>query len=240
MSGPTSRYDEFADFYASLPETPDDAVLAALLDLAGPVGDLRVLDLACADGRTTRRLARAGAHVVGMDASARLIEQAWREERREPLGIRYVLGDARATDALPGELFDGVTCNFGLSDIDDLDGALATVVRALRHQGWFVFSILHPCFPGAPDVSPSWPPAGYHDEALWFAPAGRSQLRRRVGGNHRMVSTYVNSLHAAGLTVEAMAEPPPDSGWLDAVPEARGLPLFLVARCRRSGAENSF
>ena len=47
-----------------------------------------------------------------------------------------------------GETFDGVVCNYGLSDIDDLDGVLATVSRVLTPAGWFVFSILHPCFPG--------------------------------------------------------------------------------------------
>ena len=53
--------------------------------------------------------------------------------------------DATSSDAHAGESFDGVVCHFGLSDVDDLGGAAATVARLLEPGGWFVFSILHPC-----------------------------------------------------------------------------------------------
>ena len=61
--------------------------------------------------------------------------------------------------ALGSAGFDSATCNFGLSDIDALDAAIAAVGRALRPHGSFTFSILHPCLAGGKDISASWPAA---------------------------------------------------------------------------------
>jgi ubiquinone/menaquinone biosynthesis C-methylase UbiE len=126
-------------------------------------------------------------------------------------------------------------CSFGLSDIDDLDGALGTVSRALRPGGSFVFSILHPCFAGGPDVSGSWPTTGrYYDEGWWTADDRLSTLRRQVGANHRMLSTYVNALRRHDLWVAAIAEPPPPADWLDQRADAARSPVFLIAHCTRT------
>jgi SAM-dependent methyltransferase len=134
-----------------------------------------------------------------------------------------------------GTGFDAVTCNFGLSDIDDLDSAVAAVSAALRPSGWFVFSILHPCFPGAPGVSASWPPAaGYHDEGFWTADADLSPLRRQVGANHRMVSTYLNTLRRHGLWLDQMSEPAPAEQWSRRRPGADRVPVYLAARCLKA------
>jgi ubiquinone/menaquinone biosynthesis C-methylase UbiE len=143
-----ARYDEVADFYeAGWDDSCDDPATRSLLELAGDVAGAPVLDLACGHGRVTRWLARCGAEVTGADISARLIERALAAEHARPLGIRYLHADAAAVDWLPGAEFDIVTCNFGLSDIDDLDHALASAARLLRAGGQFVFSILLPVSP---------------------------------------------------------------------------------------------
>ena len=85
---------------------------------------------------------------AGLDISAALLARARAHEAAQPLGIRYVHADAAAPGALAGQVFDGVVCNYGLSAIDDLDGVLANIARLVRAGGWFVFSLLHPCFPG--------------------------------------------------------------------------------------------
>jgi SAM-dependent methyltransferase len=128
--------------------------------------------------------------------------------------------------------FDAVTCNFGLSDIDDLDGALACVGTMLRRGGCFVFSILHPCFPGAADVSASWPPtARYYDQGRWRADAALSPLRHQVGANHRMVSTYLNAFRRHGLWLDELAEPAPEPQWTEKRPDASRVPVYLAGRC---------
>jgi SAM-dependent methyltransferase len=195
-----------------------------------------VLDLACGHGRITRELARRGADVTGVDVSAALLARARAREDEQPLGIRYVHADvASVADALDGDVFDAVTCNFGLSDIDDLDGCLRTVTRSLRPGGRFVFAILHPCFAGGGDVSGSWPSTGrYADEGWWSADGERSTLRRQVGANHRRLSTYMNALVRSGLAIDALSEPAPAEAWASARPDVARLPVFLVGRCVRS------
>jgi hypothetical protein len=56
-----------------------------------------------------------------------------------------------------GRPFAGCTCELALMDIDDLAGTLSTVTTALRPGGWFVTSIVHPCFPGSELGLGSWP-----------------------------------------------------------------------------------
>jgi SAM-dependent methyltransferase len=208
----------------------------ALLDLAGPVAGLDILDVACGHGRITRELARRGANVAGVDISGKLISHAIETERTEPLGIRYHDADVSAVGALRTDAFDLVVCHFGLSDIDDLDGAVAALCAALHRHGRFVFSILHPCFGGGKDIAGSWPTAGsYYDEGRWTAQESRSTLRRQVGAHHRTLSTYLGSLRRAGLWADAVVEPRPAPGW-DPAHDADRKPVHRVVRAAKAGA----
>lgn len=225
-----ARYDAIADFYVDMVgDDLSDPVAIALLELAGDVRGLRVLELACGQGRVSRELARRGASgVVGIDLSAALLERAGDTER-----VTYVHADATTPDALAGETFDLVVCHFGLSDIDDLDGALATAARVLGPGGRFVFSILHPCFPGWGEETPSsWPPGdGYFREG-WRLGTGPG-FRGRVGANHRTLATYLNALVDQGFEVERTIEPRPTPGWRETKVPQEDVPIFLALRCRR-------
>ena len=237
MDGTRARYDEVADFYEVFaPDEYDDPPLVALLDLLGDVSGIRLLDIACGHGRVTRELARRGALVTGLDISAALLDKARALEQANPLGITYVHADAASPDALKGEVFDGVVCHFGLSDIDDIHGALAAVSRLLRPGGFFTFSILHPCFPGweARAANSSWQPGcGYFSEGWWRAGGLPSSLRAKVGANHRMLSTYLNTLARNGLVIEQADEPHPGLDWAASAPDTDLVPVYLVVRCRK-------
>jgi SAM-dependent methyltransferase len=235
VTGPVARYDQIADFYEQRSgKTISDPATAALLDLAGDVGGLRLLEVACGQGRVARELARRGATLTGLDISAALLAKARAYEAVEPLGICYLHADVTTNSALEGHVFDGVVCNYGLSDIDDLDGLLANVARLLRSGGCFVFSLLHPCFPGWDNDAPSsWPPdQGYFQEGWWLA--GNTGYRGRVGSSHRMISTYLNSLTRHGLVLDRAAEPPPGPGMEQRRPPgAVPVPFYFAARCLR-------
>jgi SAM-dependent methyltransferase len=233
----SARYDEVADFYEEFaPDVYEDPAMVELLRLVGDMSGLRVLDFACGHGRMARELARRGGRVVGVDVSLVLLDKARTCERANPMDIAYMHADAASPEALKGEVFDAVVCSFALSDIDDLDGALATVARVLRPDGFFAFSMLHPCFPGweAKQSRPSWPPGrGYFTEEWWLADGPPQGLRPRVGSNHRMLSTYLNALASNGLGVEEVIEPAPPQDWTNEPPSTGPVPIFLTARCRR-------
>src|SRR3989304_4166200 len=64
-----------------------------VFQVLGTVAGLQLLELACGNGYLCRHLARQGAKVVGVDASAAMIERAKGREATEPLGIAYHVAD---------------------------------------------------------------------------------------------------------------------------------------------------
>jgi SAM-dependent methyltransferase len=215
-----ARYDEFAEWYERwIGDAPP--LIAAQAGLLPAVAGARVLDLACGQGRMSRYLARRGAEVLGVDVSAAMLGKA---RAAGPAGISYLRADVTRGPAWwDGRPFDGCTCELALMDIDDLAGAFATVAAVLRPDGWFVASIVHPCFPGNGRGQSSWPPGGgYEREGWWTSPGHNPEgVRIRVGATHRKLSTVLNALRDAGLEAERFVEPPAP------------VPTYLLWRCRR-------
>jgi SAM-dependent methyltransferase len=214
-----ARYDEFAEWYEQW--IGDLPLIAAHSDLLPAVTGARVLDIACGQGRMSRYLARLGADVTGVDISAGMLDKA---RATGPEDIAYVRADVTRRPAWwDGRPFDGCTCELALMDIDDLAGTLSTMTTVLRPGGWFVASIVHPCFPGNEKGRSSWPPGeGYEREGWWTSPDHNPDgVRIRVGATHRKLSTFLNALVDAGLEAERFVEP------------AAPVPTFLLCRCRR-------
>jgi SAM-dependent methyltransferase len=102
---------------------------------AGPV-----LELGCGTGRVTIPVARAGAHVVGLDRSASMLARARARVRRASVdgSLQLVRGDVRFLP-FPAATFGLVAAPYGIlqSLLDDatLDAALASSHRVLRRGG---------------------------------------------------------------------------------------------------------
>jgi SAM-dependent methyltransferase len=215
-----ARYDLYAEWYARW-VGDGAALIASHSEMLPPLEGTRVLDVACGQGRMCRYLASQGAAVVGIDLSVAMLNRA---RTLGTKGIAYVHADAAQPPAWwDGRAFHGCTCELALMDIDNLAGALATVAMVLEPGGWFVASIVHPCFPGNDLGLSSYPPdRGYGHEGWWTSAAHNPDgARIRVGATHRTVSTYLNSLADAGLHFERLLEPPAP------------IPTFLLWRYRR-------
>jgi hypothetical protein len=49
-----------------------------------------------------------------------------------------------------------------------------------------------------------------------------------------MLSSYLNAFARHQLVIEQVVEPPPPPDWLAEPPSVGAVPIYLVARCRRS------
>lgn len=101
----------------------------------------RVLDAACGNGLTCRRLAALGAQVTAFDFSEETREYAER--------VTYHLIDATDAAALRvlGEgQYDAALCSMALFDMAEIRPLVRALARLLRSGGRFVFSGLHPAF----------------------------------------------------------------------------------------------
>jgi 2-polyprenyl-3-methyl-5-hydroxy-6-metoxy-1,4-benzoquinol methylase len=180
-----------------------------------------VADLACGNGLLARDMAQAGASVVGCDFSAEFLECA--RSRSVDYGdrIEYRLMDLADQDqlaALDSAQFDAAVCNMAIMDMASITPLLEGTARALRHNGRFVFSILHPCF----NTGGTRLIAERDDSGIVYA----VRVERYLGlvpetgigivGQpmphyyfHRPLSVLLSACFAAGFVLDGLEEPAP-------------------------------
>ncbi len=112
----------------------------------------RILDIACGNGLSSRRLAAMGAKVTAFDFADEMIALASKRTYERAGQIDYHVLDATdeaALLALGAGQFDGAICNMALFDMAEIKPLLRALASLLRPGGRFVFSVLHPCFNSA-------------------------------------------------------------------------------------------
>ena len=111
-----AEYDAIARGYQESKRLPFREYVErhTLFELLGNMAGKTVLDLACGEGFYTRLLRQAGVlEVTGVDVSQAMIELAQEQERRHPLGCKYIHSDVAAFE--PGEPVDLVVAVYLLN-----------------------------------------------------------------------------------------------------------------------------
>lgn len=214
-----------------------------LIRLVDRVKGLRLLDLACGNGYLSRRFARQGAIVIGVDANVPIIERARGREERDPLGVVYHVADASCLDMLEDNSQDLVICNMALMDIENAAGTIQEVARVLRRQGRFIASLSHPCFDkvntsgwAIERIYPTttiWRKISRYrevidDELPWLQIPGEVITTRVY---HRPLSWYFRAFRNAGLVIANFEEPEPTEEFLANSPQGAWIaeiPLHCV------------
>jgi SAM-dependent methyltransferase len=212
------------------------AFQALLPDVQG----LRALDLGCGTGALTLHLAESGAaEVVGLDASERMLDRA-RTARAHPR-VTYVRRPME-TAHFPASRFDLVVSSLAFHYVADYRGLMASIGEWLTPGGTLVFSTEHPIYLARAtddgwmrdaDGQPAgWTITGYGNEGLreehWFRPGVQKYAR--------MLSTLLNGVIDAALTIDRVVEPMPMEDQLRDHPEwvhERLRPIFLLVRAHK-------
>ncbi len=230
----------------------DELNTPAFFAMLPSIQDLTGLDVGCGEGSNTRLLAGRGARMQGVDIAPTFIRHAQALEALEPLNIRFRTADAMALP-YPAASFDFVTAFMAMMDVADPGLALREAARVVRPGGFVQFSILHPCFvPHYRKVlrDPEGNPIAL-EIAEYFATDTRidvwhfSTLEReerekippfRIPRRHYTLSEWITFVCAAGLKIDAMAEPVATEEQAAAEPvvaDTRIAPLFLQIRASR-------
>jgi SAM-dependent methyltransferase len=231
------------DVHRDLVSTP------AFFALLPPVSGLACLDLGCGEGHNTRLLADRGARIVALDVAEPFIEAAAAADGR---CIRYMVGDGAA---LPFRAlsFDIVTAFMSLMDVADPERTLREMARVVRPGGFVQFSVLHPAM--LTPISHWVYDASGARQALtigdyfyqgpltetWIFSTVPAEVRAQhrpftITYARRTLSGWLSAVLAAGLAIEAIAEPHADEETAAAHPEvadSRVAPYFLVVQARK-------
>ena len=156
----------------------------AILRLLDPRPGRRILDAACGNGLTSRRLAALGAQVEAFDFSAEMIKIARAKPNPDsriiyrqldaadeqalieafapsgPSGTSVSSGPSASSEASAS--FDSALCNMALFDMAEIEPLFHSLAKLLRPGGAFVFTIIHPAFnnPSSAKVGEEWDEAG--------------------------------------------------------------------------------
>ena len=221
------------------------AAIPAAIDLLRPEPGESILDIGAGQGVLGPYVAKHRARYTGVDLSPRLIEVA---RRRHGSSGRFLVGDSRALDAVPGlrpHAYDAAVFLLSIQDMDPLAPIFASLDWALRPSSRVVLLMTHPAFRQPRHAGWGFDP----DRKLVYrrvdAYLGEMAVPMKSIGDartmafHRPISAYVNGLASVGFALDAMLELPdiPD----DQRPRGRRpagradaeIPLFMGLRARR-------
>jgi 2-polyprenyl-6-hydroxyphenyl methylase/3-demethylubiquinone-9 3-methyltransferase len=151
-----------------------------------PLNGIDLLDVGCGAGLLAEPLARLGANVTGIDASAEAVKAGRAHAELQGLAIDYRIGPVEAL-AATGAQFDAVTIMEVIEHVTDVDGFLATCGRLVRPGGIAVVSSVNRTAKSfllakvGAEYLLGWLPRGTHDWRRFVKPSEAARGLRAGG-----------------------------------------------------------
>ena len=189
-----------------------------------PLAGLALLDAGCGGGILSEALARLGAHVTGLDASAEVLAAARAHAQLDAAVARrttYVHSTIEAL-AASGAAFDGVVCSEVLEHVANPDAFVAHLAALTRPGGHLVLTTINRTLPAL------WGAVLAAEYVLRLVPAGTHEWAKFVKPGE-----LAGALEGAGCEVQAlqgMAFNPLSGRW--SLTQSTSINYALVARRR--------
>lgn len=103
----------------------------------------RILDVGCGGGILSEALARAGAHVTGLDLSLKALAVAKAHAQAEQITVDYQACAIETYAAQHPDTFDAVSCLEMLEHVPDPAQIVSACAQAVKPGGWVFFSTLN-------------------------------------------------------------------------------------------------
>lgn len=197
-----------------------------------------VLDLGCGYGCHCRYCVQKGAFkVLGIDASAKMIEQA--RKRNFDQAIEYKVCSIQ-NYAFPKNFWDFVISNLALHYVEDLEDIFEKIHRTLKPGGTFVLNIEHPVFTAGidqdwtygEDKKPKhWPIDNY----FFSGPRQTHFLGSAVTKYHHTLTQILMGLIDNHFNLDAVIEARPPESMLNiaSMKDELRRPMMLLVRATK-------
>lgn len=180
----------------------------AILKASKSKKNLKILDAGCGEGYFCRTLAKKGHKVFGIDFCPEFIKAAEVLEKKNPLGIKYFLGDFRKTN-FPPSSFNLILSHQSINEIPNPEKALKEFSRILKREGKLILLFLHPCFEIDPKIyfqkiqikKPYYLVSGIKSSSPYFY-------------LHLPLSEWIRLLIKSGFLIKKIEEPHPSQNLL--------------------------
>jgi ubiquinone/menaquinone biosynthesis C-methylase UbiE len=139
------------------------------------------VDTACGTGRLARRLAARGHHVLGVDRSAEMLQQA----RRNVPGVEFVLADTHKLPLADASV-DLVTNALAMTHVADPEPVLTEWARVLRPGSSAIISDVHPDVALLGSVPKAQRPDGQPQQAFCHRHTVADYLRAALSAGFRV------------------------------------------------------
>ncbi len=247
----TSSWEKVAGWYDNLLAGEGtyqrNLILPNLLRLLEPRRGETILDLACGQGFFAHEIAKAGAHVIGIDVSKRLIALAKKNNRGTD--TEFFVGKADRVSFLKNKSIDKIIIVLAIQNIESTAGVLKECARVLKSDGSLHIVLNHPAFRIPKESSWGWDEQAkvqyrridqYLSEsktAITMHPG--SKASETTTSFHRPLQFYFKALAKAGFATTVVeewnshkkSEPGPRAKAEDRA--RKEIPLFMAIIARR-------
>ncbi len=129
-----------------------------------------ILDAGCGTGIYSRRLAKKGHYVIGLDASEKMLQLAKNKPSYQGPVIEYIKGDLHYLP-FKNNLFDSVICITALEFCRDAYQVVLELGRVLKPQGQLIFGMLNKESSWMQEITSHSQASSIYSHAHLFSPA---------------------------------------------------------------------